>query len=501
MMNAKDKTKLFLEVASQFNLGHLTTEGFHSKTLGLSQLVKKDVSLAHELLQQVDADALFQLINREEQLWDLSQQINSTLKSGHRVFMCGCGATGRLSLVLETLHHQKFGITDQVVSFMAGGDYALIKSVESFEDRMDYGERQLKDLGFGPHDLLLASTEGGETPFVIGAANAAAKISTRSPYFLYCNPDDQLNSIDRSREIIANTKITKLNLTVGPMAISGSTRMQASTVLMLSIGVGLLYRHQSRSDFSHFFKMLLAQLTSISYEALAPLTAKEAKLYQDGKYLNYISDPRLAISILTDTTERSPTFSLQGFENTLYPTAARSLSYLFVAESEDALKAWQLLLFRSPRALDWKELGGAVDINQLVGFDISLKAVTKRSELIATEDFVINHGSGKTTFRILSHEVSFETGDDPLIIHLIVKMLLNAHSTLIMGLLGRYEGNVMTYVRPSNNKLIDRAARYILQLLSQKNKQASYEDVVEKIFEEIETASEGAVVLRVVERY
>ena len=84
----------------------------------------------------------------------------------------------------------------------------------------------------------------------------------------------------------------------------------------------------------------------------------------------------------------------------------------------------------------------------------------------------------------------------------MTKMILNAHSTLIMGLLGRYEGNVMTWVRPSNNKLIDRAARYIIQLLKQKNKIPSYEEVVLKIFEEIESVNENEpVVLRVVDKF
>lgn len=79
----------------------------------------------------------------------MAWSIQDTLKSGNKVFMCGCGATGRLSLVLETLFRQKFGNTDKVISFMAGGDFALIKSVESFEDRTEYGERQLMELGFG----------------------------------------------------------------------------------------------------------------------------------------------------------------------------------------------------------------------------------------------------------------------------------------------------------------------------------------------------------------
>jgi N-acetylmuramic acid 6-phosphate etherase len=255
--------------------------------------------------------------SKSDDLWELSTQIKDTLEKGHKIFMCGCGATGRLSLVLETLYRQKFGQTHQVISFMAGGDFALIKSVESFEDKTEYGERQLMELGFGPEDLLLASTEGGETPFVIGACQKAAAVSRRRPYFLYCNPDEVLMPILRSKEVIENKNIKKINLTVGPMAISGSTRMQSSTVLMLGIGMGLLYSHKDREVFDVFYKDFLHRLKLTKYEALAPLTKLEAGLYQSEKYLNYVTDPFLAISILTDTTERSPTFSLRPFENRL----------------------------------------------------------------------------------------------------------------------------------------------------------------------------------------
>jgi N-acetylmuramic acid 6-phosphate etherase len=177
-MNSLDKTSSFLKIASQFKLGHLVTESFHTDTEELSQLVKKDIRQAHQLLQAVDVKALDLMKPKVSELWELAQTIERTLSSGHKVFMCGCGATGRLSLVLETLYRQTHPQLDNVFSFMAGGDFALIKSVESFEDRTEYGEKQLMELGFGPHDLLLASTEGGETPFVIGAANKASTYSS-----------------------------------------------------------------------------------------------------------------------------------------------------------------------------------------------------------------------------------------------------------------------------------------------------------------------------------
>lgn len=500
-MNTAEKVESFLKVAPQFQLGHLVTESFHPDTESLSQLVKKDVSAAHKLLGEVDQKAIAAMEDKAEVLWELAQTIRETLEKGNKIYMCGCGATGRLSLVLETLFRQEFGQTNQVVSFMAGGDYALIKSVESFEDKTEYGERQLIELGFGPHDLLLASTEGGETPFVIGACNKASATSSRSPYFLYCNPDEALMPIIRSKEVIENRNIKKVNLTVGPMAISGSTRMQASTVLMLGIGVGLLYRHESEARFTEFYKDFLHRLTLTHYEAMAPFTRLEAQLYKEKKYLNYVTDPYLAISILTDTTERSPTFSLRGFENRLDQSNDHALSYLFIQEGQNAGHAWSELLWRKPRPVDWKELGGRINLEKILGFDISAQGLKNRKLHVPTEDFFVTYDDGKVLFKCMNEEAVFHWGEEPLFNHLMVKMLLNAHSTLIMGLLGRYEGNVMTWVRASNNKLIDRAARYVTQLLKVKGKTVPYETVVQKIFEEIEIVNENEpVVVRVVEK-
>jgi N-acetylmuramic acid 6-phosphate etherase len=68
-----------------------------------------------------------------------------------------------------------------------------------------------------------------------------------------------------------------------------------------------------------------------------------------------------------------------------------------------------------------------------------------------------------------------------------------------MGRLGRYEGNVMTYVRASNNKLIDRAIRYIDMLLKNKNISLDYSELCHILFEMIEkTPSDQSIVLSTV---
>ncbi|MCO4794256.1 MAG: hypothetical protein KC493_11110, partial [Bacteriovoracaceae bacterium] len=67
-----------------------------------------------------------------------------------------------------------------------------------------------------------------------------------------------------------------------------------------------------------------------------------------------------------------------------------------------------------------------------------------------------------------------------------LKMILNIHSTLVMGRLERYESNIMTWVKSSNNKLIDRSARNIDYLLKEKGLSFSYQEIVYKIFEKSE---------------
>ena len=113
---------------------------------------------------------------------------------------------------------------------MAGGDFALIKAVEGFEDFSEFGAKQITDLGLGAQDAVFAITEGGETSFVIGTAWKGLEVGAKV-YFVYNNPDDILcRHVKRSQEILTDPCIEKINLTTGPMAITGSTRMQATTI-------------------------------------------------------------------------------------------------------------------------------------------------------------------------------------------------------------------------------------------------------------------------------
>src|SRR5437870_11451572 len=100
------------------------------------------------------------------------------------------------------------------------------------------------------------------------------------------------------------------------MRLSGSTRLQASTVLMLAVGMGLLGGSATIDRLLDEIGKFIERHDNADFSMLFPLARAEAEVYQGGGYVLYETD-RYAITVLTDTTERSPTFSLQGFENSL----------------------------------------------------------------------------------------------------------------------------------------------------------------------------------------
>ena len=505
-MNADE----FLTIAGDFQLGSLDTESPHPLTGQLAQLAREDLAEGIRVLREADLLALGKFTEAARQLPEIAEAIAGCLGSGHRIFLCGCGATGRLSLSIELFCREGLlpkELADRVLAFMAGGDLALIRAVEKFEDHPEYGARQLDDLGFRDGDLLLASTEGGETPWVIGATERAAEVSSRAPFFLYCNPDGVLAaSAERSRRVLANPAIRKVNLAVGPMALSGSTRMQATTVLTAALAFAFAGRLDPASA-AALPERFRALVESSDWSFLAAFTEREAALCTLGEYTLYEPGP-FGITVLTDTTERSPTFSLNPFENQNDPKARASWCHLFMPSAQDAPSAWLKLLHRRPRAVDWPEVAATTGLKVIHGYDFSARLPElrrRRTRGALHHVFRIEGGPGRIMLHYgpLHHTLRWQAADGPLAMveaHLLLKLMLNAHSTLLMGRLGRYEDNVMTWVRPANNKLIDRAIRYVRLLAARRGLQPSYEEACRALFRVmVDLKPDQSVVLRTLE--
>ncbi|MFA5138012.1 MAG: hypothetical protein WC728_02175 [Elusimicrobiota bacterium] len=494
----RERAEEYLKTAHLYKLGTLPTEACHPRTRNLSELARSDLKEAARLLLSVDVDALRAVRGALPEVSELTAAVQDTFKAGGRVFLCGCGATGRLSLSLEYLWRRaaREGSRDSVVGFMAGGDVALVHSLEGFEDFPEYGAEQLRGLGFGKNDLLVSSTEGGETPFVIGATEEACRVSKRPPFFLFCNPKDVLlREVERSRRVLQNPGIRSICLYVGPMALSGSTRMQASTVLMLGIGLALFPGKDARLE------EFIAHTLSLDISRLEPFIRLEADAYHANDRVLYTAD-EYAITVFTDSTERSPTFSLPPFNNQVLPRNEHSLSYIMLPGCRTPIEAWRKLLLREPRVLGWPARNPKTTLEYLLGFDFGDNARAYRERVLPGAhhlEFSITREGKDVLWSFRKHSERFRnSGHGELFDHLLLKMMLNIHSTLLMGRMNRYMGNLMTWVNPTNGKLVDRAARYARLLLEGSGVTGvTHEEVVRELFVQMESLSDNeSVVLK-----
>jgi len=389
MSEASNKrSEEFLKISGQFKLGALVTESSHPMTARLSEVAKEDIARGLDLLFQVDGDVVAKYRDFVEsgRAGQIKETVLRALKDGGRIFFTGCGSTGRLSIQLVSIWRD-FCQTrrvrpgsgedweDRAFSVMAGGDYALIKSVEGFEDFAAFGKKQIGDLGVSAKDVVFAITEGGETSFVIGTAWRAVEAGAKV-YFVYNNPDDVLRQhVERSREVIEDPRIEKINLTTGPMAITGSTRMQATsiqlcvllTVMEMVLRDGFKDRGESAAVPAEFLKKLAEMHATLRspdvLSQLAKLVALEESIYRAGRKNNYYAD-RFGIDVLTDTTERSPTYCTPPFRKFDDRAATESWSFLFLPQ-EETTQAWERILKRRPRCVEWSE----PDVRELVTED------------------------------------------------------------------------------------------------------------------------------------
>ena len=385
-----EKAEDFIQNETQFHLGALTTEQSHPKTKTLSQTLAQDVAAGMRQLFSVDDDLppVLRATLASQEYKKLEEAIYSSLSAGGRVSFSGCGATGRLSILLDAANKkfcrncgkklperaaffQKLAL--QTNAIMTGGDFALIRSVESFEDFISFGKRQYEESGINADDLLVAISEGGETSSVIGTILAAldAKIPA---FFLFNNPSKLMaERVERSRLVIEDPRVTVVNLTTGPMAIAGSTRMQATTIELLVAGFAyetaliktlkekltldelnaLGIENKSTEEKAREFETMLVEIRSDENVAVAAEYVDfECELYKKGGRVTYFARD-YSLDIFTDTTERSPTFKTPPFRSLDEPDSPAP--WAFVKDPlRSAKDAWiHLLGGVEPRCLEW----------------------------------------------------------------------------------------------------------------------------------------------------
>ena len=92
-------------------------------------------------------------------------------------------------------------------------------------------------------DFKIRNFSGGETSSVIGTILSARKLysdeneARKNLFFVFNNPQTDLLHLDRARLVLEDSFISKIELCTGPQAVTGSTRMQATTIETFVIGI------------------------------------------------------------------------------------------------------------------------------------------------------------------------------------------------------------------------------------------------------------------------
>jgi len=557
-MDYKKAAREFIEKEKQFHLGAIPTEQSNPLTRGLSAKIKK--STADGVKMILDADRYIPEVAagcfESEAFHQLTADIYRCIVERRRFHFSSVGASGRMALQLDSTWRLFWnGLVDKLPlrarewveiaecsnSFMTGGDRACVRSVENFEDYQTFGAQQTIDSGATPGDVLIVLAECSLSSSTIGSACQGADMGI-STYYLYCNPKEILcEHLERARRVFSYENITFLPLYVGNMAVAGSTRMQVTTVELLVAGAALelaawkwLKENLTEeelaavgaeslkpAEYAAQFKNCVQQLQSgDALAGMAKAVEFEAATYTAGGLVTYITHDYLQ-DILTDTTERQPTFTLPPFRRTDDHTSPLSWAY-----AKDPLYpasiAWQHIIRRPLKGLDWsRELYQQMNAAQSI--------IDNPPEVGSDQLSYYNLGNSDDATRYSQHPAQLvlvdidgrsahngcvewyrdnlpkfdgglvlRMGDIPeekidenelripvqlphtimeLLPHLMVKLAFNLLSTATMAKMGRVWSNWMIQVLPTNKKLIDRSTRIIAELA-----QIPYEQACEEFY-------------------
>ena len=392
ILTPEEASKDFVQNEKQFHLGVIPTEQSNEITKNLSATILKDTKEGIKLI--LKADKYIPLKAKEcfstKEFLMLVDDIVYAMENNKKVLFTSVGASGRMAIQLDsTWRHfwlslieklpnrrqELLSLCDVTDSHTTGGDRALVHSVENFEDYMTFGRQQVIEANVGKGDVVVALAECALSASVNGAALQGEENGCKT-YFLYCNPKEILyKHLDRVKESFDRENIIKIPLFVGNMAVAGSTRMQVTTVELLVLGVALetsAYRYIEKhfnqdeidmlnqdgcgvlkfDEYISAYEDLLNQLsTGKALEGLGKAVELEYNTYMENGLVTYITHDYL-LDIMTDTTERQPTFTLPPFKKFLEKTTNVSWAYVKDPLYPNSV-AWQHVFNRKIKGLEW----------------------------------------------------------------------------------------------------------------------------------------------------
>ncbi len=507
----------FVEFEKEFALGSTSTEQLHPITKSLSQVMHKSVSEGLGLLLSVDEGSAEGLERFIPSIETLAPLLAEKVRMGGRIFLVGSGSSGRMAVDIAAKTSLVFPQVD-VRGIIAGGDSALIRAKEGFEDSETDGAAALKEAHLGLKDTVILISASGSASFNVGCGHFSADKGANVLYFY-----NSKNIPSRTQKLFERqmNPAIPLCIDVGPQAIAGSTRLQGATLAEACLGAllgSVCYLSQDKELLAKEYPIdVLAKmregiaLIRSHLESLEKFVKIEAEIFSDPRsnfkqlrdvsdqgYVTFVAPEESMREVLVDSTEASPTFSTNPIRRETENHKKRAEFRSYLLGQEENREAWKALLGRDVHPLDVKDTEDfllaceAEGINSfqkrpkgkgnfVIGVVKLKEAQPLPEKLIHVLEAAKKEGGSIGLIVICNGKLKEgkELGDAVLILEnvpqdalgiaetLVLKQTLNLISNGSMILMNKVHGNQMIDVRASNKKLIDRCIRLIKEIWSE----------------------------------
>jgi N-acetylmuramic acid 6-phosphate etherase len=147
------------------------------------------------------------------------------IEAGGRLIYVGAGTSGRLGVLDSVELYPTFSWPhERAVALLAGGMSAMFEAVEGAEDDRAQGGADLRAVGPGPNDVVIAIAASGATPYVLGALDAAREAGALS-----------IGIANNTGSPVSSAADIGITLDTGVEVISGSTRLKAGTAQKIAL--------------------------------------------------------------------------------------------------------------------------------------------------------------------------------------------------------------------------------------------------------------------------
>ena len=202
----------------------LKTEKRNPKTKNIDKISTSEMV---RIMNEENYNAVKAVENQTENIALAIDKISKALENGGRLIYVGAGTSGRLGVLDASECPPTFGVSyDMVMGLIAGGEKALTRATENFEDNSDAAVSDLKNINLNKNDVVVGISAAGGAAYVIGAIEYGKKLG--------CTTIGITSNEKTKLDIISDISIVT---DTGEEVITGSTRLKAGTAQKLVLNM------------------------------------------------------------------------------------------------------------------------------------------------------------------------------------------------------------------------------------------------------------------------